>query len=326
MQPSARDDSSLLRCAGGLLLATGAVVLLVRKSGHGGWSDFARVAVVFVPATVLYLLAVAPPPRERARPSQSVLAVAAILLTPVVLFEFLHWLGASTRHLLYDAAVFAATALLAGYAARRARVAYAGLLAALSFLATWLFVWDKILNHPSANTFRWLLVAAAAVLLLAAYRLSRADGIAAGETAIAGGIAAVAAGLIGVFISAFVGATQVITSGAGGVAGQGARAVERLPTIPQLPLHTNGSQHLGWDIYLLIASVGLVWIGSRARARGLGYVGAVGLSAFVVSTGLQITRLQSGRGLTHDVFVWPLVLVILGAAALLASMLSGREA
>src|SRR4029077_12956067 len=123
------------------------------------------------------------------RPWQSVLAVTSILLIPVALFELLDWVGASTRHVLYTAGVFAVTALLAGYAARRARVSYSALLAALSLLVTWLLVWDKILGHPSANTFRWLLVAAAAVLLGAAIALARARAIGARDLATAGGLA-----------------------------------------------------------------------------------------------------------------------------------------
>ena len=318
MQRAERDPPELLRTTGGLLFATGAIVLLVRKSGHGGWSDLARLAVVLVPAALLYLLALAPA-RERARPSQSVLGVTAIVLWPVVLFELLHWLGASTRHLLYDAAVFAVTALLAAYAARRSRVSYAALIAGLSFQATWLFVWAKILDHPSANTFRWLLVVAAALTLLAAWRMARTGSAGAGETATAGGVAAIAAGLFGVIVSAFVGATRAFTR-----SGIGATTTSET-AIPQLHVHTSGAQHLGWDIYLLVAAVALTWIGSRARARGLGYVGAVGLGTFVISAGLQLTRLQSGRGPTHDFVVWPLVLLVLGALALAASALSTRD-
>jgi hypothetical protein len=312
-----RDQSELLRTTGGLLFATGALVLLIRKSGTGGWSDLARVAVAFVPTALLYLLALSPA-RERARPSQSVLAVTAILLLPVLLFEFLHWVGASTRHLLYDAAVFALVGLLAAYAARRGRVAYASLLAGLSFVATWLFVWAKILNHPSANTFRWLLVAAAAVLLLIAWRMARAGAAGAGETATAGGIAAIAAGLFGVIVSSFIGTTQAITR----TLGPGRVTESRTGG---MQLHTSGMQHLGWDIYLVVAAVALTWLGSRVRARSLGYVGAVGLGAFIISTGVQITRLQSGRGPTHDVVVWPLVLLVLGAAALVVSALRTRD-
>jgi hypothetical protein len=256
-----------------------------------------------------------------------------------VLFEFLYWVGASTRHLLYDAAVFAFTGLLAGYAGRRTRVSYAGLLAALAWLATWLFLWAKILNHPSANTFRWLLVASAAALMLVAARLARAGAFAAGEVAIAAGISAVAAGVLGVIVGAFVGVARVITSsgiGSSTQAGPGrllaqppslrrsSPGAESLATPSHLEVHTNGLQHAGWDIYLLIVSLALIWLGARVRVRGIGYVGAIGLGAFIVSIGAQITRLQAGHGSTHDVLVWPLVLLIVGAGALCLSLVRWR--
>jgi hypothetical protein len=320
------DLSELMRALGGLLLAAGATVLLLRKSGHGGWSDFARVIVVLVPAAVLYGLALEPPPQERARPWQSVLAVTSILLVPVVLFECLHWIGASTRHLLYDAAVFALTGALAAHAARRARVAYAGLLAALALLIAWLLVWGKIVDHPSANTFRWLLVAAAAVLLLAAARMARAGVPAGGDVAIAGGLAAVAAGVLGVIIGAFVALARLITTGlTGSVVTSSGGSITRShvgePLVSGAPisLHTSGAQHLGWDVYLLLASLALVWIGSRLRVRGLGYVGGAGLIAFVISVGVQITRLEAGRSASHALAGWPLALLIIGVLALVLS-------
>jgi hypothetical protein len=65
MRRSRADSVDLLRSVGGLLLAVGAVVLLVRKSSHHGWSDFARLLVVLVPAVVLYTLALGVPRRGR---------------------------------------------------------------------------------------------------------------------------------------------------------------------------------------------------------------------------------------------------------------------
>ena len=78
--------------------------------------------------------------------------VTSILLVPMVLLEFLAWVGASTQHSLYEAAVFAVTALFAAYGARRARVSYAALLAGLALLVAWLDVWEAILGSP-----RWRL-------------------------------------------------------------------------------------------------------------------------------------------------------------------------
>ena len=52
---------------------------------------------------------------------------------------------------LYDMAVFALTGVIAGYASRRARVTYSALLAGLSVLVAWLFLWSKILHHRSSE-------------------------------------------------------------------------------------------------------------------------------------------------------------------------------
>jgi hypothetical protein len=332
MRRSRADSVDLLRSVGGLLLAVGAVVLLVRKSSHHGWSDFARLLVVLVPAVVLYTLALGVPRRPRTlapRPSESVLMVAAILLAPLALYEFLAWAGANTQHVLYNAAVFAVIGLLAGYGARRAGAPYAALLAALALLVAWLLVWGKILNHPSADAYRWLLVAGAAVLFVASAALERASAIGAGEVATAGGVAAVAAGVLGVIVGSFVAAfrsitTLVTSSGAtlssrrGSVVGTHPR--EHAP-VDLGRLHTSGLQHFGWDLYLLVVSLALVWVGSRARVRGLGYVGGVGLLAFVLSIGAELTRLESGRAPTGSIG-WPLALLIIGVAGLAAPALS----
>jgi hypothetical protein len=93
----------------------------------------------------------------------------------------------------------------------------------------------------------------------------------------------------------------------------------------RIAIHTNGLQHFGWDLYLLIVSLGLVWVGSRVRARGLGYVGGVGLVAFLISVSAQITRLESGRPRTGGVVGWPLALLIVGVLGLAAPVLCRRE-
>jgi hypothetical protein len=325
---SGRDTRDLLRSVGGVLFAVGAAALWARKSTHDEWGGFARLLVVAAPAVLLFVLALdlsAPRSCEKARPWQSVLMVTSLLLGPVVLFQFLDWIGVSTRHLLLDAAVFALIAWVAAYATRRARVSYAALLAGLSALVAWLLVWDKIFDHPSANTYRWLLVAAAALLSLVAYRLFRADSIGAAEVATAGGVSAVAAGVFGVVVGAVVGVfgavTRTVESSRGG------------PSSPVAPagrtvvghVNSSGFQHFFWDLYLLVVSLALVWIGSRVRIRGLGYVGGVGLLAFLVSVVAQITRVEVGRSPTASVAGWPLALLVLGAAVLAASTYSLRD-
>ena len=351
MQLSRREVSDLVRCVGGLIFAAGAIVLLARESTHHGWGSFALLLVVLVPTVVLYVLSLGvlePSETKRPQPWQSVLMVAAVLLVPVTLLEFLRWVGASTHHILYSAGVFAVTALLAGYAARRARVSLAALLATLSLLVTWLLVWEKVLGHPSANTYRWLLVAAGVLLLLAAARLAQKGAIGAGEVATAGGIAAVAAGMLGVIIGYLVGVFRGISglvepqssSASSGEfathlhvsrirSGERLLPHTRLTHPPRSPLnaftHNSGLQHLGWDVYLLVASLVLLWVGSRARVRGLGYVGGVGLLAFLISVGAQITRLESGRAPSTSILGWPLVLLVIGVTGLVLSGLRRSE-
>lgn len=216
------------------------------------------------------------------------------------------WVGAHTNRPLYLAGVFAFTSMLAAYAARHARIRYAALLAGLSSLIAWLYVWEKILHRPSANTGRWLLVTAGALLLIVAARLARARAIGASEIATAGGIAAVAAGVFGVIVGGFVAAFRpllTIIEGPSAVTTTPhhlpARPInlEGMPRavrtyaashhgIPPRPLalhrafpvtpiphgrggsalpslvhvaHTSGLQHFGWDVYLLVVSVALIW-------------------------------------------------------------------
>ncbi len=301
------DLASALRAAGGVLLALGAFVVFIRRSSHHRWSDFELLLTLAVPAAVLLAMAVAGRSgyiRTAADPSRSVLLVTAVLLSTVALFQLLVWAGASRQHLLLDAAVLVLTAAIAVFGARRIGAPYAILLAGLALLGAWLLVWIEIVGHPGADTTRWLLVSGGAVLLAAAALMAVTDAIGAAEIATAGGIAAVAAGVLGVIVGA-VG----LTFGAVG-----------LLTTPKIA----GGQTSGWDIYLLLVSVGLVLLAARSGARGPGYVGAFGLLGFLISVGAQLTHLESGRGTSSSLLGWPLVLVLLGLAGLAAPLLRRR--
>jgi hypothetical protein len=325
---SRRDIGDLLRSVGGVLLAAGSVALWARKSSHDEWGGFARLLVIAVPAVLLFVLALdlsAPRYREKARPWQSVLMVTSILLGPLVLFQLLDWIGVSTRHVLLDASVFVLIALVAAYGALRARVSYAALLAGLSALLAWLFVWDKILDHPSANTYRWLLVAFGALLFLISFRLFRAGSIGASEAATAGGVSAVAAGVLGVVVGAVAGVYGALTRPFESFSGGHSSPAASGRSTVFGHVSSSGFQHFFWDLYLLVVSLALVWIGSRMRFRGLGYVGGIGLFAFLVSIAAQITRIEVGRSSTASVMGWPLALLLLGAAALAASSYSLRD-
>jgi hypothetical protein len=245
-----------------------------------------------------------------------VLLVTAILLTPVALFLLLQWAGASTRHLLYDAAVLAATAAIAWLGSRRAGAPYALLLAGLALLGAWMLVWLKILDHPSGDTVRWLLLAGGAVLLVASGALALAGAL--GATEMATGV------LVSVFGATLAGFSSI--SGASSSGGSGG-VVTTAPAMPQhlgVP-HLSGEQTTGWDVYLLIVSLALVWVAARSRARGPGYVGAIGLLLFMISVGAQLTRVATGHATSHSLLGWPLVLVALGLLGLAAPLLGRRR-
>jgi hypothetical protein len=101
-------------------------------------------------------------------------------------------------------------------------------------------------------------------------------------------------------------------------------AVSPLPSLVHA-VHTSGLQHFGWDVYLLLVSLALIWIASRAHIRGIGYVGGIGLLAFIISVGAQITRLESGHAPTSSIVGWPLALLIIGVAGLVVPALHRRE-
>jgi hypothetical protein len=311
MRLGRRELVLFLRGTGGLLLAVGAVVALTRKSGSSSSTELARTLIAGAPCVGLYTLSTGA--FERARPDadgpwRSVLLVTSLLLAPLSMLLLLRWLGADTNSGLWEALVLAITALLAAYGSQRARVAYAALLGALAALLTWLALWAEALGSPSVGTVRGLLLAGAALLLVVAAAMMRRELVGAGEVATVGGIAAILAGVVGMLagsVAAF--SDRLIVAGSG----SGRAAVVRAGDL----------QSFGWDLYLLLVSLALVWLAARARVRGLGYVGAAGLLGFVLSVGLQVARIESGRAPVHSIGGWPIVLIVVGVAALLAPVL-----
>jgi hypothetical protein len=318
----------LIRSIGGLLFASGALVLEIRKGSS--WGAGGRMLAVLIPALVLYVLAlgvldrrepgaaerVVPDRRESgaaepvgAAPWQSVLIVYAVILDAVWLAQFFHWVGAHGP--LVTAAVTALTAASAAYAAWRVHVRYAGLLAALSLLIAWIALWDKILNHPSGTTNRWLLLIVGLIFVAAAVGLERRGRRESSEVVTVAGIAGIIAASLGVFLGLFaLAASRISATGAA----------------PSALGGFNARQHFIWDLILLVISLALIWWGSRARARGPGYVGAVGLLIFLFSTGYEVATRLSGGTPSGSVVGWPLALLLIGAIALVLGFWGDRIA
>ncbi len=297
------------------MLTAGAATLFARKSAGETWGNFALLLVLLVPAALLYGMAISGAGDSadwRPESWRSVLLVAGLLLTPLAFLQFLEVVGADTGHVLWFAAAFGLTALLAGYGVSRARVRYAALLAGLALLVAWMIVWGRLLDPISGNTFRALLVIAAACLFLISTALRRTGKLGAAEMATAGGVAAVLAGAMGVLVG-----------GATGISG----SLEPIFTgHPSHRLTSSGMQSFGWDLYLLVVSVALIALGARIRSRGMGYVGGLGILTFILSVSVQITRVEAGKQPTTSLAGWPLALLILGALGLIAAAMRGNDA
>lgn len=290
-----------LRMLGGLAFAIGAVALFLRKAGgvdgEADWAAFPLLLVLLVPCALLYALGVqAERTQASGQPWQAVLLVTAVLLAPSVLFQFLDVVGGSADDSLNQAWIFAATAALAGYAAFRLGASYQALLGSLALVYAWLALGDKVLDSPSIGTFRVLLILAA-IALVAGSVLLRARGMPqASELVTAAGISAVLAGLLGAFES-------VGELGAGIFGGD----------------MDGDGQSAFWDAVVLAVSLVLVGYGARVGARGPAYVGAVGVFAFTLLVGLELSGLIEGDA-EHKLVGWPLLLLLAGAIALAAGV------
>jgi len=256
--------------------------------------------LLLVPCALLYVIGVqAGRSADGVQPWQAVLLVTAVLLAPLALFQLLDTLGGDAGEPLHQVWIFLATAGLAGYAAFGLGASYQALLASLALVLAWIAFADKVLDEPSLGTVRALLLVAAAALVggalvLRARRLPQAP-----EMITAGGIAAVLAGLLGAFET-----LALLTGRIFGGAFDGE---------PDSPI---------WNVVLLVVSLALVGYGARAAARGPAYVGAVGLGAFALLIGLEVSGLIEDQA-EQKLVGWPLLLLLGGGAALAAGLVLG---
>jgi hypothetical protein len=309
-----RRRLSALYIVGGLLVGVAASALFLRKEAVGAWSDFVQFLILAGPFALLFALGAGLGPRVAAgsdleeRPAwQPVLLVFCALLAPVVLFAFLDVIGGGARSPLTTAWIFAVAAALAAYLALVRGVAVGVLLATLSLLVAWLALWDQLAGDPAAKTVRQLL-ATFSVLVTGAAILLRARGLRDVSGVVTGaGVAAVAAGAMGIVGTQLQQAALFIAGPFGDVG-----------SLNDLV------QQLHWDVFLLLASLALVLYGAIVSARGPVYVGAIGLAAFTLSIGSEIVAVAKGEEPQGSLLGWPLVLLLAGALALAAAFMLGR--
>src|SRR3954453_21542947 len=158
------DRRDWLRLAGGLLFAAGAVVLLLRKQDD--WGNWAQFLVVLVPTVVLYGAAVA---GARVLPAlqgwESAFYTFAIILLPLTLLALVGAIDNDADGSLNAFWVFGVSAAVAALTALRRGAWWQMLIGGIWAIVSWLSLWDKILDNPSATTIRWLLIALAALFL-----------------------------------------------------------------------------------------------------------------------------------------------------------------
>ena len=304
----ARDDSraEALRAVGGLLLGIGGLVLLVRKSSFpdDAWEDFPLLFVWLIPAVILYAGGIAAARAARPKLWHSVWVVFGILFLYGALLQFIALLDGNTASSLNTLWTLSVVAAAGVGAALFARVSFGWLVAGVALAIAWLALWDEILADGiggDAGTFRGLCMIAALLLVGLAWFIETRgrEGTEAAELVTAAGlIFVVGAGLIGLSeLSSLLVATDVSPT-SGGV-----------------------EPSLFWDLVLLGGAILLIAAGGLTGVRGPVYVGAAGILTFVLLVGVDLDD-DTPAG---NIVGWPLVLLLLAALAIAASLGVGRR-
>jgi hypothetical protein len=294
-EPDRRGD--WLRMVGGVLFAVGAAILFVRKTDD--WAAFPVLLAVGIPCAILFALgAMGALAAGAVARWHAVLMVAGVLLSVLAFGQLWDVVGINTDSAGFGFLLFACVAGLAAFASFGVGAAYQALLAAVAGIAAWLFFFEMLLDDPSTAAFRWLLIFLFVVYAGAAFALREREAPQAPELVTAAGIAGVGVGVIGV------------VAGAGDAVG--ALFFGAVPTGGE-------GQSFVWDLFLLVFSLVLVVYSAFAKARGPAYVGFIGLLAFAAIQGAEINALLEGDEPDSSFLGWPLILILLGAAALAAA-------
>jgi hypothetical protein len=307
------DTRDALRKIGGLLLGLGALMIYIRKGpfltvNPSQWAAFPMFLVLALPAAYLYGGIFTREQTGELRPWQAVHSVFGLLFVPLALLQFVDMIGGNPNAGMNVFWAFAATAALAFYAGAMIGVRVQLLFGSIALIISWTALWNAILDGGIGahwGVYRGLLGILAIGLLAGAVYVWRTnpggDQVAGSATAPSGDLGLWKASelLTGAGIAAVIACALGITAlGNLNPLGTGTPPIET----------TNL-----WDILLLVVSLGLVGIGSQIGVRGPVYIGAIGLTLFLVIAGLD---LNSGQPHPFKLGVWPWVLLGLGVIAL----------
>ena len=231
------------------------------------------------------LLAVAllsPLDGPRPTPSQSVLLVCGLLLLTLALLRLSEVLGSGPD---LSASELTWTSLVvAGVAsvpARRRNSAIATMIAAVALAVAVLAAAEWLFGPVSMAADRWLLLALSLACVLASLALRGDRPRDAELLVITGGLATLAIPVIA--------AAQVLLPIGGG----------------------DGLLPAFWELVALAAGCGLIAYGAVDRVPGAAYLGFANLVAFIAVAGISPDR---------TLLYWPLLLLLLGAGAMLAGL------
>ena len=296
------EEGGGARALGGLLLATGMLVLLFRRTEFADpWGDGAIFWILFLTSAFLYGIGFF---GARLSPTtyawQRAFVVFGLILLPLALLAFVQWVGGDSNAPLNTAWVFLVTALAGFAAALIGGVRVGCLLGGIALIIAWLGLWSELLDNGlggDVGTFRGLLMVIALILLVIAALVAvrgRPEG--------GGSDLVTAAGIAAIWGAGLLTLSDAFTS-----------AILPAGFAPEPSVSTN----LFWDAVLLVTSLGLIAYGSASGFRGPAYVGAIGLTLFIFIVGRDLDD-SSPAG---KVLGWPLILLLVAAALLVWSVL-----
>ena len=314
LSPGQRD---VFRLTGVVAFAAGAMTLFIRKASQDQWAAFPKLLVLAIPCVLLYGLGTGdirigreddtPADARRVAAWRAAALVLGLILVPLTLAQLVDTIGGDPNKPGHTFWTFAVTAAAGWYAAFARGLRWGALFAGLAVIVSWIALCDALFD-PSPTALRWLFIVVGVALAAAAVTVDREGEREGAELVTAAGVAGLIAGVIGLVII-----FGQVVSGAVATAFGGD---------PDL---SGAQQHQEWDVFLLVLALVLIWYGLRAAWRGPVYIGAITLFVFIVSVGSEITSLFDD-GPSGDVVGWPLLLLVLGGAALLVGLFGGGGA